>query len=56
MSENKLKIICSLGTLLSLAKEMARLRKLGDNDAYLKAKQEHDNYQKLCLEADQLMW
>ncbi len=56
MEKKQVKVIYSLGTLLHLAKKMAQMRKTGTEKEYLEAKLEHDNYQKMCLESDELVW
>lgn len=49
-----MKIVTNFGTLMRLAKELADAKRSGDEKRIANAEQAHNEYHKLCLEADEI--
>jgi len=49
-----MKVTTNFGSLLRLARELYNAEKSGDLAQIEKARQAHDEYKKLCLEADEM--
>lgn len=50
-----LKIVTDFRVLMQLAHEQAQARLHGTPEEYAKAREEHEAYRQLCLEADEMI-
>jgi hypothetical protein len=48
------KVVTSLGVLMRYASELGKAKISGDADKIAEAQKKHDEYKKLCLEADEM--
>jgi hypothetical protein len=49
-----IKVVTSLGTLMKLASDLGKARQKGDLAEIEEAQRKHDEYKKICLEADEM--
>ena len=49
-----IEVVTDFRVLLQLARSMGQAEKSGDQEAFAKAKAEHDDYRDLCLRADRM--
>lgn len=50
-----MKVVASLATLFHYAAELGKARQSGDAEKIKEAQRRHDDYMKICLEADELL-